>query len=131
LLACGEGSGEAVEGDGLAAQGAGAEDDGEHDLQLVQDLVRGHPGARAFGSVLSMVAKARRHGCVGTNLWSASPGQGSQLLCTWNAFVRQTLGDELVEPYYRADPRTIGYLPQVTAERAAAFLGEVQSWSAR
>jgi hypothetical protein len=106
LLACGEGSGEAVEGDGLAAQGAGAEDDGGHDLQLVQDLVRGHPGARALGSVLSMVAKARRHGCVGTNLWSASPGQGSQLLCM-NAFVLRILGDDLAEPDYRADPRTI------------------------
>ncbi len=45
--------------------------------------------------------------------------------------VLRTLGDELVEPDYRADPRTIGNLPQVTAERAAAFLREVESWSAR
>jgi len=45
--------------------------------------------------------------------------------------VLRPLGDELVEPDYRADPRTIGYLPRVTAERAAVFLGEVASWSAR
>src|SRR6266567_9269615 len=58
LLGRSEGGGEPVGGDGLAAQGAGAEDEGEHDLQLVQDLVEGHPGARAFGSVRSRVQKA-------------------------------------------------------------------------
>ena len=58
LLGRGEGGGEPVEGDGLAAQGAGAEDDGEHDLQLVQDLVQGHPGAGTFGSVLIIVQNA-------------------------------------------------------------------------
>src|SRR6266849_1313551 len=58
LLGSGECGGEPVEGDGLAAQGAGAEDEGEHELQLVQDLVEGHPGVRAFGSALSMVQKA-------------------------------------------------------------------------
>jgi hypothetical protein len=64
-------------------------------------------------------------------LWAASPGQSSQLLCTWNAFALQTLGDELVEADYRADPRTKGFLPPVTAEQATAFLGEVEHWSAR
>ena len=58
LLSRGEGGGQAVEGDGLAAQGAGAEDDGEHDLQFAQGLVEGHPGAGTFGSCLSMVQKA-------------------------------------------------------------------------
>src|ERR1022692_1992097 len=57
LLGRGEG-GESVEGEGLAAEGAGAEDEGEHDLQFVQDLVEGHPGAGAFGSVRIMVQKA-------------------------------------------------------------------------
>ena len=55
LLCRGEGGGEPVEGDGLAAQRAGAGDDGEHDLQLAQDLVEGHPGAGTFGSVRSRV----------------------------------------------------------------------------
>jgi len=30
------------------AEGAGAEDEGEHDLQFVQDLVEAHPGAAAY-----------------------------------------------------------------------------------
>ena len=67
----------------------------------------------------------------GAGLWGASPAQGSRLLCAWNAFALQTLGDELVEADYRADPRTKGFLPPVTAEQAAAFLGEVEQWSSR
>jgi hypothetical protein len=59
------------------------------------------------------------------------PGQASQLLCTWNAFVLQTLGDQLVEADYQAMPSTAGYLPPVTAEQTAAFLGEVEYWSSR
>lgn len=67
----------------------------------------------------------------GGGLWAATPAQASRLLCAWNAFALQTLGDELVEADYRADPGTVGYLPPVTAEQAAAFLGEVEHWSAR
>jgi hypothetical protein len=67
----------------------------------------------------------------GRDIWTALPHQASQLLCAWNAFALQTLGDELVEADYRADPRTVGYLPKVTAEQAATFLGEVEHWSAR
>jgi hypothetical protein len=67
----------------------------------------------------------------GGSPWTARPNQVSQLVCAWNAFALQTLGDELVEAAYRADPATAGYLPPVTAEQAAAFLGEVRHWSAR
>jgi hypothetical protein len=67
----------------------------------------------------------------GRSVWTARPHEASQLLCAWNAFALQTLGDELVEADYRADPRTAGYLPKVTAEQAARFLGEVEHWSAR
>src|SRR5690348_4232536 len=52
----------------------------------------------------------------GDSLWTARPHQASQLLCAWNAFALQTLGDQLVEADYQADSRTIGYLPPVTAE---------------
>ena len=67
----------------------------------------------------------------GAGPWGTSPAQASRLLCAWNAFALQTLGDELVEADYRADPRTVGFLPPVTAEQAAAFLGEVEQWSSR
>lgn len=67
----------------------------------------------------------------GHSIWTAAPHEASQFLCTWNAFALQTLGDELVEADYRADPRTVGYLPRVTAEQAARFLSEVEHWSSR
>lgn len=66
----------------------------------------------------------------GGDLWSAAPGRSSQLLCAWNAFALQTLGEAFVEADYAADPRTVGYLPKVTAEQAASLLGEVEVWLA-
>lgn len=77
-------------------------------------------------------AEALRHelAASGTDPWSMTCGQASQLLCTRNAFVLQTLGDQLIDADYAADPRTVGYLPPVTAEQAAAFLGEVEQWAA-
>ena len=117
---------------------------------------RGHPGlatrlaAAMHGEVAAATVEAyRRAGAVayrdlldaeqvradlaasGDSLWTARRHQASQLLCAWNAFALQTLGDQLVEADYRAHPRTAGYLPPVTAEQAAAFLGEVGHWSAR
>lgn len=90
---------------------------------------------RAGGMVYDDLARAEelrgQLAAAGTDAWSLTCGQASQLLCTWNAFVLQTLGDQLVEADYAADPRTVGYLPPVTAEQAAAFLGEVEQWSAR
>src|ERR1035441_9780280 len=57
------------------AQGAGAEDDGEHDLQFAQHLVEGHPGAGAFGSVRSRVQKAWAR-----VTWRCQPGFVSLLI---------------------------------------------------
>ena len=48
MLGRSEGGGEAVERDGLPAQGAGAEDEGQDDLQFSQSLVEGHPGAATY-----------------------------------------------------------------------------------
>lgn len=88
-------------------------------------------GAGVYDDLAEAEALRRDLATGGTDLWSTTPGQGSQLLCTWNAFVLQTLGDQLVEADYAADPQTVGYLPPVTAQQAAAFLGEVEQWSAR
>jgi hypothetical protein len=88
-------------------------------------------GAAAYQNLASAEQLRADLAMSGAGPWSTGPGQASQLLCTWNAFALQTLGDELVEADYRADPRTQGYLPPVTAEQAAAFLGEVEHWSVR
>ncbi|NUP50832.1 MAG: hypothetical protein HOW97_26510 [Catenulispora sp.] len=87
-------------------------------------------GAWAYGEMAAADAARAETAASGADLWSIPVGRSSQLLCTWNAFALQTLGDALVEADYRADPRTVGYLPEVTAEQTAAFLGQVESWLA-
>lgn len=67
----------------------------------------------------------------GSGVWSCDAGTSSQLLCTWNAYVLQQLGDAMIDADYAASPRTRGYLPPVTAEQAARWLGQVEFWAAR
>src|ERR1700758_5777272 len=58
LLGRCENGGEPVEGQRLGAEGAGAEDECEDDLQFAHHLVEGHPGAGTFGADRSRVQKA-------------------------------------------------------------------------
>lgn len=88
-------------------------------------------GTSAYQDLLDADQLRKDLALTGGNIWAARPAQASQLLCAWNAFVLQSLGEQLVEADYAADPHTVGYLPPVTAEQAAAFLGEVEQWSAR
>jgi hypothetical protein len=88
-------------------------------------------GAAAYQDMLDAEQLRVSLAASGGSLWTTRPHQASQLLCAWNAFALQTLGDQLVEADYQADSRTVGYLPRVTAEQAAAFLGEVGHWSAQ
>lgn len=86
-------------------------------------------GATAYQDILDADQVRADLAASGAGLWGASPAQASQLLCAWNAFALQTLGEELIDADYRADPRTVGFLPPATAEQTAAFLGEVERWS--
>lgn len=85
-------------------------------------------GAAAYEQMGIADAARAEITALGADLWSVSAGRSSQLLCTWNAFALQTLGDALVEADYRGDPRTVGFLPKATAEQSAAFLGQVEPW---
>ncbi|MFF5206461.1 hypothetical protein [Streptosporangium sp. NPDC000396] len=64
----------------------------------------------------------------GVNLWYGPQGAARQLLCTWNAFVLQTIGEHLLDADYAADPRTTGYVPQVTGRQVAACFDQVEGW---
>ena len=88
-------------------------------------------GGAAYQDMLDAEQLRADLAAYGGSQWIARSHQASQLLCAWNAFALQTLGDRLVEADYQADPRTAGFLPPVTAEQAAVFLGEVEQWSAR
>lgn len=64
-------------------------------------------------------------------VWGASPAQQAQFLCTWNAFVAQVIAEAMLDADYAADPRTVGYVPPVTAQQAGALFAQVEPWLSR
>ncbi|WP_214321243.1 hypothetical protein [Nonomuraea sediminis] len=55
----------------------------------------------------------------------------SRRLCTWNAFVLQSIGEHLLDADYAADPSTAGYVPPVTARQVGACFAQVEGWVSR
>ena len=90
---------------------------------------------RAGNSVFDLVrqAEAQRLDCKiqGLNPWTVPPALKAQLLCTWNAFALQTLGNEFLEADYQFNPATVGYVPATTAEQILAFYAQVEGWLCR
>ena len=64
----------------------------------------------------------------GVQAWSPPPAVAAQRLCTWNAFVLQTLGERLIDADYEISPRTAGFLPPVTSEQVGRLFGQVEGW---
>ena len=67
----------------------------------------------------------------GKTPWTDDYTHKVQALCTWNAFVHQTLGDTFLDADYRADPTTVGYVPVITYKQALALYGAVEGWLGR
>ena len=63
--------------------------------------------------------------------WSVAPATQAALVCAWNAFALQLLGDQLLVADYEADPPSVGYVPPATAEQALSFYGQVAGWLER
>lgn len=76
-------------------------------------------------------AEAERSALAGTSAGDVRDATRCFLLCTWNAFALQTLGDAFVDADYEADPRTVGFVPPITKEQALGFYGEVEAWLGR
>ncbi len=88
-------------------------------------------GAAAYGLLVEAEQLRQQLRAEGRDGFSAEPATKAFLVCAWNAFALQTLGDEFVEADYRADPKTVGFVPPVTAEQALAFYDEVEHWLVR
>jgi len=73
-------------------------------------------------------AEARRGELAGATAGDVDHATRCFLLCAWNAFALQTVGDAFVDADYAANPRTVGFVPPVTKEQALRFYGEVESW---
>jgi hypothetical protein len=74
--------------------------------------------------------EARRLECTADGLdpWTVPPATRAEFLCAWNAFVLQTLGNDILDADYDASPATVGYVPPATARQVLAFYDQVEEW---
>jgi hypothetical protein len=74
--------------------------------------------------------EARRLACAtdGLNPWTIPPATRAEFLCAWNAFVLQTLGNDILEADYAEYPTTAGFVPPVTADQVMAYFSQVEGW---
>ncbi|MFC5828327.1 hypothetical protein [Nonomuraea insulae] len=90
---------------------------------------------RAGGFVYTQLEQAealrRRLAQDGVDLWHGPQAAAGQLLCTWSAFVVQSIGEHLLDADYAADPQTVGYVPEVTRRQVAACFAQVEGWVSR
>ncbi len=78
-------------------------------------------------------AEARREACIadGMDPWTLPPATRAEILCAWNAFVLQTVGNDILDADYAQDPDTAGYVPRVTEAQLMSFFGQVEGWMDR
>ena len=88
-------------------------------------------GSGVYDLLLECEQRRSKSSGPGEVSWVADGSSAALFVCTWNAFALQTLGDCFVDADYRADPRTVGFLPPVTAGQALIFYGEVEDWLGR
>jgi hypothetical protein len=76
------------------------------------------------------LVEARRLECAteGLDPWTVPPAVRAEFLCGWNAFVLQTLGNDLLDADYDASPATVGYVPPAIAQQVLAFYDQVEEW---
>ncbi|GAA3605918.1 hypothetical protein GCM10022419_108410 [Nonomuraea rosea] len=90
---------------------------------------------RAGGLVYTQLERAEelrgRLAQEGVDLWYSPRSGAGQLLCTWSAFVLQSIGEHLLDADYAADPSTVGYVPEVTYRQVAACFAQVEGWVSR
>lgn len=90
---------------------------------------------RAGGTVydlLNQVEQQRLEGrAEGRTPWTVPPSTQAEMLCAWNAFVLQHLGDTFLQADYDSDPATIGYVPPITADQILEFYAQVEGWVSR
>jgi hypothetical protein len=90
---------------------------------------------RAGGPVFELVEQVEKRQLEcridGLDPWTVPPATRAAFLCAWNAFVLQTVANDLVEADYALDRHTPGHLPAATAEQALRFYRQVEGWVSR
>ena len=90
---------------------------------------------RASGPVYDLLDQVERQRleCKAERLtpWTIPPATQAEMLCAWNAFVLQNLGDRFLQADYDSSPVTVGYVPPITADQTLEFYAQVESWISR
>lgn len=85
-------------------------------------------GAAVFDLALIVEQRRRELAARSQHPWDADDATRSLLLATWNARALQALGSELLDSDRREDPRTAGFVPEVTHQQVWAFFEPVAGW---
>ncbi|MBS1727736.1 MAG: hypothetical protein JST51_13530 [Armatimonadetes bacterium] len=64
----------------------------------------------------------------GWTVWTMPRNKQAEILCSWNAYVLQILGNEFLDADYRDDPWTQGFVPPITADQVLRFYTQVEGW---
>ncbi|WP_394650185.1 hypothetical protein [uncultured Deinococcus sp.] len=101
---------------------------GERDAELLYAYKRAGTQVHA----LLDAAERRRFGqaASGAGPFDMPAAVGLELVCIWNAFVLQTLGDRMLEADEADDPATAGFVPPVTYDQVQAYYTGAQRWLA-
>jgi hypothetical protein len=85
-------------------------------------------GSVVYELLVEVETRRTQASAQGGHPWSFDPALRAQLLCTWNAFVLQLLGDQFLDADFTHDPLTRGFVPAVTAQQTQAVYAEVEQW---
>ncbi|MDO9177859.1 MAG: hypothetical protein Q7U16_05990 [Agitococcus sp.] len=83
---------------------------------------------RAGNVVFNLVLEVEVQRVQDISVWDTPTHYQIQNLCLWNAYVLQTLGDQLLNAEYRLHPKTEGFAPPLTAKQIETFYLPVESW---
>ncbi|RYG48554.1 hypothetical protein EON79_04105 [bacterium] len=67
----------------------------------------------------------------GLTAWTLPESTQAEILCAWNAYVLQNLGNEFLDADAVCDPRTVGFVPPITSDQVMAFFTPVEGWLGR
>lgn len=102
---------------------------GERDAGFLEALRAA--GGVAYDELIAADRARDQLAASGISVWDAPPAVGSQMLTAWNGYVLQTLGDTFLNADYQANPGTVGFVPPVTFDQTARWLGAVEGWVSR
>lgn len=90
---------------------------------------------RASGTVYEQLEQAEQERLLltadGKNPWTMPSAKQAELVCTWNAFVLQTLGNAFLDADYHDNPATVGFVPPITSDQILRFYTPVEGWLTR